>query len=53
MAVHPHRCGDNSAYCLCADGLSGPSPQVWGQRPGLLNLGRKLRSIPTGVGTTA
>jgi len=51
--VHPHRCGDNKSSQSNRGVLAGPSPQVWGQRAERTARHRAVRSIPTGVGTTA
>ena len=52
-AVHPHVCGEHSAFPLYPSMSDGSSPRVWGT-PGTTNfmlIG--ARFIPTCVGTTA
>jgi len=52
LTVHPHVRGD---YRLClpsGDHQGGPSPRAWGLLLAVLSVARRVRSIPTCVGTT-
>ncbi len=49
---HPHACGDKSALLSSARTLTGSSPRVWGQVLKPCPRCKKLRIIPTRVGTS-
>ena len=51
--VHPHVCGDYIGNILPHCVSLGSSPRVWGLRPGAPGVRRRVRFIPTCVGTTS
>ncbi len=48
---HPHACGDKPSPCRSMSALHGSSPRVWGQEAQLTRIEKRLRIIPTRVGT--
>ena len=52
LTDHPHACGDKSALLSSARTLTGSSPRVWGQVLKPCPRCKKLRIIPTRVGTS-
>ena len=49
--VHPHVCGEHSAWQACAAGLGGSSPRVWGAYFVRVESICPCRFIPTCVGS--
>ena len=49
---HPHACGDKEAVIPQFLMLIGSSPRVWGQDAQLTRIEKRLRIIPTRVGTS-
>ena len=50
LTVHPHACGEHTAYCRCHTGGNGSSPRLWGTYCLLSVSYRRKRFIPTPVG---
>ncbi len=50
--VHPHACGDHAEHAKLATAAHGSSPRLWGPPQPPHPLSRRLRFIPTPVGTT-
>ncbi len=51
-AVHPHGCGEYHAVEMTAAALRGSPPRVWGILEHGIEVGRRRRFTPTGVGNT-
>ena len=49
---HPHACGDKAVHVVIRVNGSGSSPRVWGQVQFQTAVSRRLRIIPTRVGTS-
>ena len=49
---HPHACGDKYPKSQKEKSLAGSSPRVWGQEERKRCYNRKVRIIPTRVGTS-
>ncbi len=52
FADHPHAGGDDVMPIGVERAETGPSPRGWGRPKQLAVLNRKVRTIPTRVGTT-